>query len=126
MSYGIPELDHASSRHSAAVSARVKTRRLWTRLTTAPAVVETMHDTTAHVSEWSVTDGFSVCLRGLVATPARNSSRSLKTPFERRIANVGARSALGDGPVDSDADPTAARRFVAEHKRIGAGLSLAF
>jgi hypothetical protein len=39
---------------------------------------------------------------------------------------VGARSALGDGPVDSDADPTVARRFVTEHKRIGAGLSLAF
>jgi hypothetical protein len=39
---------------------------------------------------------------------------------------VTARSALGHGPIASEADPTVARRFVAEHKRIGAGLSLAF
>jgi hypothetical protein len=39
---------------------------------------------------------------------------------------VTARSALGNGPIGSEADPTVARRFVAEHKRIGAGLSLAF
>jgi hypothetical protein len=39
---------------------------------------------------------------------------------------VAARSALGNGPIDTDADPTVARRFIAEHKRIGAGLSLAF
>jgi hypothetical protein len=37
-----------------------------------------------------------------------------------------ARSALGHGPIASEADPTVARRFVAEHKRIGAGLSLVF
>jgi hypothetical protein len=39
---------------------------------------------------------------------------------------VTARSALGNGPVDPQIDPAVARRFVAEHKRIGAGLSLAF
>lgn len=37
-----------------------------------------------------------------------------------------ARSTLGQGPDASEADPAFARRFVAEHKRIGAGLSLAF
>jgi hypothetical protein len=37
-----------------------------------------------------------------------------------------ARSALGHGPRESAADLADARRFVAEHKRIGAGLSLAF
>lgn len=37
-----------------------------------------------------------------------------------------ARTALGHGPVAASADSTDARRFVAEHKRIGAGVSLAF
>lgn len=37
-----------------------------------------------------------------------------------------ARSALGHGPTDSTLDLAEARRFVAEHKRIGAGISLAF
>jgi hypothetical protein len=39
---------------------------------------------------------------------------------------VTARRALGNGPVDSQVDPTVARQFVEEHKRIAAGLSLAF
>jgi hypothetical protein len=39
---------------------------------------------------------------------------------------VTARSALGDGPIGPDGDPTLAQRFVAERKRVGAGLSLAF
>jgi len=37
-----------------------------------------------------------------------------------------ARSALGPGSIASEADPDDARRIVAEHKRIGAGVSLAF
>jgi hypothetical protein len=37
-----------------------------------------------------------------------------------------ARSALGPGSIASEADPADARRLVAEHKRIGAGVSLAF
>jgi hypothetical protein len=37
-----------------------------------------------------------------------------------------ARSAVGDGPSESPSDLAEARRFVAEHKRVGAGLSLAF
>jgi hypothetical protein len=39
---------------------------------------------------------------------------------------LAARSALGPGSIASEADPADARRFVAEHKRIGAGVSLAF
>jgi hypothetical protein len=37
-----------------------------------------------------------------------------------------ARTALGHGPIAAPSDSADARRFVAEHKRIGAGVSLAF
>jgi hypothetical protein len=37
-----------------------------------------------------------------------------------------ARTALGAGSVTGEADPADARRLVADHKRLGAGVSLAF
>ena len=63
--------------------------------------------------------------------------RSIEMEFAQELVRFGggratcrllltARSALGPGSVVTESDPADARRFAAEHKRVGAGVSLAF